>query len=200
MIFIPLVHVVGTVKHHLPVLGPVSRNGIIPFVHTKPYRVPRAVRLKICLIYDIQPVFVTQSVESGLIRIMTRPDGIDIVLLHVHKIGHYHLPVNDTAVFASELMSVDTAKYDPLAVKAHDMIGSYLKFPEPDTLLHHFVKLTGRGIYLYGQIIQVGLFGAPQIRRFYIEYKSCIRIKTLPGIYDASDTVGQHDAHAPAFC
>ena len=85
MVLVPLIHGIDTIQHHRkPFRFVIWHNEIFVPVHR--IGIPASMALQIRLIDQIQPVFITKSVDQRRVRIMACPHCIDIVLFHDRQV------------------------------------------------------------------------------------------------------------------
>ena len=64
-------------------------------------------RLNICFINKIQPVFITHLIPEFLLRVMACPHGIEIITFHFPDIFHYSSFVNNMPCYFVVLMHIN---------------------------------------------------------------------------------------------
>ena len=69
MVLVPLVHRLCAVEHGGQPLCTITGHGIL-ILRTRAVLHPRAVRLEICLVDDIEPVDIAQLIETAAVRVM----------------------------------------------------------------------------------------------------------------------------------
>ena len=115
MVFVTLVHRIGTVKHHRKPLRFVVRHDI-GIVLRKLCHIPGTVRFQICLINHVNAILITEFINLRRIRVMAGTDPVDVILLHRAKILAQlflrHMPSAD----GTELVAVHALKDDPPSV------------------------------------------------------------------------------------
>ncbi len=74
--------------------------------------IPHAVRLDICLIHYIQPVFITKLVPSWDVRIMACSDCVYVESFHQLDIFHHVFFRDNSAGFRFVLMTVNALNHD----------------------------------------------------------------------------------------
>ena len=109
---------------------------------------------------QVDSIPVAELVKSRAIRVMTRPDGIDIILFHRHKILNRLLQAYHTPCQAAELVAVHSLKDNPLPVQTHQSV-FYLKTAKAGFLGYHLRAIPFRVIHLQSEFIQIRLFRTP---------------------------------------
>ena len=116
MVLIPLIAGINTVEHHaFPVLM-VPRKNKRFLCNAPKISIPCTMCLHVAFRDHINPVPVTQIINRNIIRVMTGPNGIDIVLFHRHDILFQLFVRNVAAGNGTELMTVDALEHNPLPV------------------------------------------------------------------------------------
>ena len=86
---------------------------------------PPAVALDVRLAAHIEAVFVTEFVETALLRVVAGADGVDVVLLHQFEVAAHRFLGHDVAVVGVVLVDVDALDHHTLAVdeevRSHDL-------------------------------------------------------------------------------
>ena len=125
---------------------------------------PRAVGFHIVLRNQIQSVFIAETVQLRVIRIVAGADGIDVVALHNRKIAaHLLLAHPGAAIVAGKFMPVDAVEDNPLPVQAHQTI-LHFKTAESDLFMDEFHCLSGLCMQNQIQIIQLRILRRPERR------------------------------------
>ena len=76
-----------------------------------------AMGFEIRLADDIQSVAIAEVIPERTIRIVARPDGIDVVLLHQLDIANHRFTSDDVAAFRQELVSINSLEIDGLSIQ-----------------------------------------------------------------------------------
>ena len=117
MVLIPLVAGIHAVEHSCLPLRIIPRHNRLRIGNlTHRRRIPASVRLHIILCNHVESVDVAELIQSDIVRIMARTDGIDIVLLHGHDIGERLLHAHHTSGQETEFVAVHALKHNPLSV------------------------------------------------------------------------------------
>ena len=134
MILVTLVHRLRTVEHggqpHLVIPG----HGI-RVLYTRAVLHPRAVRLKIRLVDDIEPVNIAQLVETAAVRIVRCTDRIDVHALQGNEILRKERGIHCPPVIAVKLVTVDPLEHNALAIDLHQTV-PHAELTETDTYAH----------------------------------------------------------------
>ena len=160
MIFISLIHGIGTIQHHIQPLRFVMRN-YVSIVFSKFCHIPGSMRFQVCLIDHINAIFITQFIDQRSIRIMTGPNRIDVILFHDHKVFTKFCFRNISSGNGAEFMTVYTFEYNTFAIQGHNTV-FHFKTTEPCFLRNHFLKVSCFIINFYGKIIKLRIFCAPE--------------------------------------
>jgi hypothetical protein len=72
--------------------------------------------LKVDLVDDIQAVLVAEGKKIGVWRVVACPDRVDVVRLHEDDVLHHRVVVDGPSLGGVELVPVDAAEQDALAV------------------------------------------------------------------------------------
>ncbi len=162
VVLVALVHGIHPVKQQRLPLLPVSRNHALQHMLTA--RSPRAVCFHIALVDQIQPVLVAELIQPGIIRIMARAYGVDIVALHRNDVLQHLLLVGNPAKTPAKLMPVGALEHDALSVYGHNAVVDR-KPPEPDFLRDQLRDFPVRAVHRDRQLIQERLLRTPEPRR-----------------------------------
>ncbi len=100
--------------------------------------IAHAMALKIGFGHHIDTHRITQVVPQIVVGIMTRADGIDIILLHDPQVLQHTLPAHHITAIRIKLMTVHTLHYDRLAIDTELPVLD-LDFSETCTHRHHFL-------------------------------------------------------------
>ena len=104
------------------------------------------VALQVRLVEDVEPVLVTEVVEPWVVRVVGRPDGVDVVALHQLDVLAHHGHGDGAAPVGVEVVAVDPTDGYGFAVD-EELTALDRHVPKPDGLAHD-----GRGIILrHGQ-------------------------------------------------
>jgi len=93
--------------------------------------IEEAVSLKVALVDHPQAVLVAQLEEPRVRGIVTRSDGVDVVLLHEQHVAEHGGLVEGTPCLGVELVTVHTTEEDPAPIDGDDAIQD-LDTPEAD--------------------------------------------------------------------
>ena len=156
VILVTLQHRPAARQHCLLPLRAVVRHH--PVVH----RLPRAVRLDVRFVDDVQTVFVAQAVKFRCIRIVAGAHGVDIHRLHVANVAHQQVMRHHAPAVAVKFVAVDAVEHDTLAVQAHDFV-LHLELAEAHFRPADFGHLPLRIRQHDGQRVEIRLFRAPQL-------------------------------------
>ena len=116
MVFIPLITGMHPVQHHGQPFHTVTGQGGTQICLSAVHRHPGPVCLHIVFCHHIQTICVTQMIQRCVIGIMTRSNGIYIVLLHCHHIQKGFFLCNRPAMTAGKIMPVDPLQLYPPAI------------------------------------------------------------------------------------
>ena len=167
MVLVALIAGVDAVEHHALPLFVVARHRILIRILLRAQQLPRAVRFEVILRDDIQAQLVAQVIQPGVIGIMARAYGVDVVALHDQQVALHLIAGNRTAGFSTEVMAVSALEDDALAVEVHDAVDQ-LKAAEAHTLMSDFDQLIAiHDSNLKG--IEVRLLAAPELRRLHVD-------------------------------
>ena len=81
-----------------------------------------AMGFEIRLSADIYSVAIAEIVPERTIRIVARPDGIDVVLLHQLDIANHRFLSDDVAAFRQELVSINSLEVDRLSIHEQALV------------------------------------------------------------------------------
>ena len=108
------------------------------------FAIPHSMRFDIGFTHDIQPIFVTKVIPFGIVRIMTRPHGIQIILLHHPYILDHSLPGYLISGQRIQFMAVGSFKQDRLPIDPYlPQFFLQFDFPESDPLRNNFQHFSG---------------------------------------------------------
>ena len=88
-------------------------------------RAPRAVRLQVCLVDDVETVLVAQVQETGVVGVVAGTNRVDVELLAQAHVRHHVLHRHRSARARIELVAVDTAEDKALAVEHEDRVEDF---------------------------------------------------------------------------
>ena len=160
MIFISLIHGIGTIQHHIQPLRFVMRN-YVSIVFCKFCHIPGSMRFQVCLIDHINAIFITQFIDQRSIRVMTGSDRVDVVLFHDHQIFTQFCFRNISSTDRTELMTVYTFEYNTFAIQGHNTV-FHFKTAESYFLRNYFLKVSCFVVNFYGKIIKLRIFCTPE--------------------------------------
>ena len=125
---------------------------------------PGPVGLHIVLCDEVDPVFVTETVQERRIGIMARPDRIDIVPLKKSQVlPDQLLTESGPSRIAGKLMPVHTFENDPFAVEEHQAVLQF-EAAESHFFMDPFHCRAALGMQGNIKVIQGGIFRTPQRR------------------------------------
>ena len=129
---------------HHPLISFEVSLGISRFLGQCPFAIPHSMRFDIGFTHDIQPIFVTKVIPFGIVRIMTRPHGIQIILLHHPYILDQSLPGYLISGQRIQFMAVGSFKQDRLPIDPYlPQFFLQFDFPESDPLRNNFQHFSG---------------------------------------------------------
>ena len=128
---------------------------------------PRAVRLHIRLVDQIQTVLVAQVVPILLVGVVGGADGVDVVALAEDHVGKHVLAGDRTPALRVEFVAVRALEHDALAIERHNAVFD-AECAEADLLRHGFDDGAVMSDDAYGQRVQRRRFRAPRcdVRHF----------------------------------
>lgn len=114
----------------------------------------KAVRLQIGLIHHPEPQLVGEGVEEGVVRLVARADGVDVVALHEEQVVAQQRLADGPAARRVVLVPVGAAEEDALAVDGEDAVGDGGGAE---------AGAVGEGLVAEGQdeVVEVRVFGGP---------------------------------------
>ena len=118
-------------------------------------------RLDVRFVAKVEPILIRQLIETTLLRIVSQPNGIDVVGLHQAEIFANGLFVQHVTVLFVVFVVVHPFDIDPLAVHIV-LVSLHLRGAEPDacTGILHKMPLV---LNLQHQIVEVGVFCTPAV-------------------------------------
>ena len=128
MVLIPLQHGRSPVHHTGLPLRQASRN--VPGWFTSAHFLPGSMAFQVCLIHDIDSVFIAKPVPEALVRIMAGAHRIDVVALEDFDVTAHILGRDGAAPSGIPLMAVHAIDDDAFTVHQHDLILDF-KTAEP---------------------------------------------------------------------
>ena len=138
MVFVPLKHRHGSVKHCALPHRIASRRNVrllISGINT-----PRSVCLKVSLVYQIYSELIAQLIPVALVWIVAGSHRVDIEALYNSDILKHLFFLERPSVHTGELMAVHTLKDDSLSIDTHYSV-LHLKTSETDALRNILDKL-----------------------------------------------------------
>ena len=132
--------------------------------------------LQIGLRKHIQPIFIADPVEGGIVGVVGGPDGVDVVPLHQKNIFEDGIGRHRASEFAVELVAVHAPDHDFLSV---DEEISVLQLHAPETdFQRHGLKNISPGIFqCNGQRIEFRSFRTPAEHIFHFGGKGDHRLR-----------------------
>ena len=118
---------------------------------------PGAVALVVRFVDDKKAILVTHLIEHGRIRVVARPDGVEVVPLHHLQVTLHVLDIHHRAGHGIRIVAVYPPELDRLPVDLHN-IPVDTDFPDPDPVCDDLL----RG--LEADRVQIGILTAPQVR------------------------------------
>ena len=166
MILISFCHAVYPVEQHRQIFHAVSgqalRRGQLPFNNL----FPDAMGFHVAFINDVKPQLVAQFIQHAAVRIMTRPDGIQIVPFHCEEIPPQGFRFYGASRLSAEIMPVSAFENNPFPVQQHESV-FHLEPAESDPLVNPFANGTVRCHDFNLQIIQIRDLRTPLPRADY---------------------------------
>ena len=183
MVLVPLITALDPVQQHVLPFNMVAGQDFRPVLKAALIQGPAAVGFHIVLGDHIDAVLIADPVQGASVGIMGGPDRVYIILFHGDHILQGLLSADGPAPVAGKLMAVDTFEDDPLPVQAHDPV---LHFESAeahflqDHLLQAAVLASVLFVYLQPQVIQAGLFRAPEQGTGYLPADPHVLFRAFP--------------------
>ena len=128
--------------------------------------VAHSVALEVRFGNDIEAIAVGELVEIGVVGVVRRADGVDVVFLHYLEVLRHAVAANDIAAVGVEFVAVNA--FDEYGLTVDKQLGVFdFDLAETDGHGDFFNQLAvfSGG---YEQIVEVGGFGAPLLRVFNV--------------------------------
>ena len=148
-----------------------------------------AVALQVRLVQDVEPVLVAEVVERGIVRVVARADGVDVVAFHEADILDHPFARHEVAFVGVDLVPVDALEEDRLSVHA-DAPAQQGDLAESHAERQPLENIPGRRTELDGQRVEVRILRAPETGRRHAQ----LRIRPLCPRDDIPLRIGQHQA------
>ena len=116
IVFVPLVHILGTVEMRTEPFGVVAQGATLFQI------IIHAVRFDIRLVIDIQAVFVAEGIELAVLRIMGEADSIDIIPLHRLEILAHQFFRNVMPRLGIMLVDIHALELNRLAIEKQHVV------------------------------------------------------------------------------
>ena len=160
MVLVSLVNGIDTVKKWCFPVRFVPRNRIF-IIASADHNIPGTVGFHIVFVDQVETVYVTQLIKSGIVRIVAGTDRVDVVAFHGNHILNKLFRLRNAACKCAEFMAVGAFEYDSLSIQEHEAVLQF-KTAETDAFCDHFCNLSGFILNGQKKFIQVRHFGAPE--------------------------------------
>jgi hypothetical protein len=124
--------------------------------------VVEGVALDVCFVDHVQAELVAEIQEARIVRVVRAAHGIDVVLLHRHKIGAHVGDGDGFAALGMVVVAVDAADHHRLAVDQQLPIGDGDR-AEADGVGNYFLHRARRIGQRHNQAVAVRLLGRPRL-------------------------------------
>ncbi|MNG95990.1 hypothetical protein D3C79_550410 [compost metagenome] len=137
--------------------------------------VGKTVGLHVGLRHHEQAVLVAQLVEARIVRVVGGAHRVEVVLLHQHDIAFNTVHADRAALEVVVVVTVHPVQLEVVTVDVEEAILD-LDFTHPDPLRDHFQQLALTVVEGELQLIEVRVFGAPQMGVGQIQREAAITL------------------------
>ncbi|MNM64674.1 hypothetical protein D3C81_760820 [compost metagenome] len=137
--------------------------------------VGKTVGLHVGLRHHEQTVLVAQLVEARIVRVVGGPYRVEVVLLHQHDIAFNTVHADRAALEVVVVVTVHPVQLEVVTVDMEETILD-LDFAHPDPLRDHLQQLALTVVEGELQLIEVRVFGAPQMGVGQIQREAAITL------------------------
>ena len=137
--------------------------------------VGKTVGLHVGLRHHEQTVLVAQLVETRVVRVVGGAHRVEVVLLHQHDIALHPIHADRTALEVVVVVAVHPVQLEVVAVDVEEAILDG-DFTHPDPLRDHFQQLALTVVEGELQLVEVRIFGAPQMGVGQIQREAAITL------------------------
>ena len=131
--------------------------------------------LHVGLRHHEQAVLVAQLVEARVVRVVGGTYRVEVVLLHQHDIAFNTIHADRAALEVVVVVAVHPVQLEVVAVDVEEPIFD-LDFTHPDPLRDHFQQLALTVVEGELQLIEVRVFGTPQMGIGQIQREAAITL------------------------